>query len=272
MLDWIRRAFRRADGAERQRFFGLLDMLNAEAGGGEPTAATRSLGRLKIPSGTLVLGDPFYLPGLEVPNIPAGEAEISVSVRRYPSGGEMVTRLRIGFGFGFGEGAGDLLRRKVGEVGIDTGKLVVADLADIDEHWAATGKDRIGVISAAPDDTVLRLLTKRFQLETVRVNIARAEVVGPVSEELAAEIEAFLKADPRYSTFTFMYFRIETNSSFDRASGARQAYAFLPIGNSPEPLMFVCETGRGDGRYEVHGEFEEDRPRVLGVTFIDDLA
>jgi hypothetical protein len=43
--------------------------------------------------------------------------------------------------------------------------LVVADKADIDEHWTETGKDLIGVISTASDDTVVRLLAKRFQTQ-----------------------------------------------------------------------------------------------------------
>src|SRR5262249_12235172 len=184
---------------------------------------------------------------------------------RSPSGAGTLTSLRRSFG----ERAGDATRRKVGEVGIDSAKLVVADKADIEEHWTETGKDRIGVISTAPNDTVLRLLTKRFKLKTVRVNPVRAEVVGPVSEELTAEIEAFLKADPKYADYPFMYFHLQTNNSFDRANYMKKDWQFMPVGNRPEPLMFVCGTGRGDGCYEVQGQFDGDVPRLLTVTFIE---
>jgi hypothetical protein len=256
MFDWLRRVFGRSDADERQRFFETIDALNAEAGGGEPVTTTRSLGRLKLRSGTLALGDPQYVPGLEVPNVSSDEVEISASLWRYPSGGETVTALSLSLGGPTGSAA----QRKVGEVGIDSAKLVIADKADIDEHWTETGKDRIGVISTAPDDTLLRLLTKRFKLRTRRVNPVRAEVVGPVSRELAADIEAFLKADPKYADYPFMHFYVQTNNSFDRANHMDSAWPFLPVGNSPAPLMFVCGTGRGDGCYDVQGQFDGDFP------------
>ncbi len=266
MFDWLRRVFGRFGGDERRRFFETLDTRNAEAGGGEPVATTRSLGRLKLRSGTLALGDPQYLPGLEVPNVLADEVEISATLWQYPSGAETVTALRLRLGKVMGGGA----RRKVGEVGIDSAKLVVADKADIEEYWTEIGKDRIGVISTAPDDTVLRLVTNRFKLKTVRVNPVRAEVVGPVSEELAEEIEAFLKGDPRYADYPFLYFHVQTGNSFDRANYMASAWEFMPVGNGPLPLMFVCGTGRGDGCYDVQGQFDGEIPRMLTITFIED--
>jgi hypothetical protein len=244
----------------------MVDGLNAEAGGGAPLLTTQTLGRLPLRSGTLVLGDVGCVLDLEVPNVIASAASVSVSLRQYPSGAEQIAVLRLTLG----EPTGGVARRKVGEVGIDAAKLVVADKADVEEHWTETGPDRVGVVLTAPNDTVLRMLTRRFGLKTVRVNPVRAEVVGPVSEQLAAEIEAFLRADPRYADFPFMYFHVQTNNSFDRANYLDQAWAFLPVGNEPEPLMFVCGTGRGDGRYEVWGEFEGETPRILTVTFIDD--
>lgn len=264
MFDWLRRILGRSDADERQRFFETIDALNAQTGGGKPTATKQSLGRLKLRSRTLVLGDPQYVPGLEIPNVTSNEVEISASLWRYPSGAATVTALSLSLG-GPGHGTD---HRKVGEVGIDSAKLVVADKADIEEHWTETGRDRIGVISTAPDDTVLRLLTKRFKLKTRRVNVVRAEVVGTVSEQLAAEIESFLKADPKYADFPFMYFHVQTNNSFDRANYMDREWQFMPVGTSPEPLMFVCGTGRGDGYYEVFGHFDGDVPYVLNVNFI----
>jgi hypothetical protein len=258
--------FGRPDGDERQRLVETLDALNAEGGGGQPVATSRAFGRLKLRSGKLALGDPQCLPGLVVPNIAADEVEISASLWRYPSGAERVTALRLGLGEQTGRGT----CRKVGEVGIDSAKLVVADKADIEEHWTETGEDRIGVISTAPDDTVLGLLTKRFKLKTLRVNPVRAEVVGPVSEQLEAEIDSFLKADPKYAAYPFMHFHVQTNNSFDRANHMNRAWQFMPVGNSPAPLMFVCVTGRGDGCYDVQGHFDGETPRALTVAFIED--
>lgn len=266
MFDWLRRYLGRPNADERQRVYDTLDELNALDGGGRPVATTRSIGRLKVRSGTLVLSDPQYVPGLEVPNIATDQVEISLSLWRYPSGTEMVTGLRLALG----EPVPNMDRQKVGEVGIDSGALIVADKADIEEHWTETGKDRIGVISTAPDETVLKLLTKRFKLRTVRVNRLRAQVVGPVSEQLEAEIESFLKADPKYADYPFLHFRVQTNNSFDRANHMSGVWQFMPVGNDSEPLMFVCGTGRGDGCYDVEGAFVGETPRVLTVTFIED--
>ncbi|CAN5595527.1 hypothetical protein BH10PLA2_BH10PLA2_20620 [soil metagenome] len=265
MFDWLRRNFRRSGADERERFFETVDALNAEAGGGDPTETRRSLGRLKLRSGTLALGDPQCVLGLEVPNFAGDEVEISASLWRYPSGAETITALSLSFG----GPTGGAVERKVGEVGIDSAKLVVADKADIEEHWSETGKDRIGVISTAPDDSVLRLLTKRFKLKTRRVNPVRAEVVGPVSEQLVAEIECFLKANPKYADYPFMYFHLQTNNSFDRVNYLDRAWQFMPVGNSHEPLMFVCGTGHGDGCYDVQGKFDGDVVRVLTINFIE---
>lgn len=231
----------------------------------KPVATTRSLGRLKLRSGTLVVGDPQYLPAVEIPNVAAGEAEISASFWTYSTGAVTIAVLSIGLGESPGHGE----HRQVGEVGVDSAKLVVVDKRDFEEHWTDTGKDLIGVISRAPDDSVLRLLTKQFNLQTVPVNQVRAELIGPVSEELEAEIEHFLKADPRYAAYPFMYFRVQTNNSFDRANYMSHAWEFMPVGNSSKPLMFVCQTGRGDGCYDVYAEFIGDVPQSLTVTFID---
>jgi hypothetical protein len=264
MFDWLRRILRQSGGDERQRLFETVDALNAGARGGEPISCTRSLGRLKLPSRTLALGDPQYMPALEVPNFAVDEVEISASLWQYPSGAETVTALRLGLG----EQVGGGITRKIGEVGIDSAKLIVADKADVEQHWTQTGNDRIGVISTIPDDTVLRMLSKRFKLKTVRVDPLQAQVIGPVSEQLAAEIEDFLEADPRYAAYPFLYFHVQTNNSFDRANYMERAWEFMPIGNDPEPLMFVCVTGRGDGVYDVQGEFHGDVLRALTITFI----
>jgi hypothetical protein len=265
MFGWLRRILGRSEAEDREAFFQTIDGLNREAGGGKPIAVTTRLGSLKLPSGTLLLGDPQYLPSLEIPNIQAAEVEVSASLRRYPSSMEQVSALQ----FAWGDATDKIARRKIGEVAIDSAALVVVDKRDFDRHWTETGPDRIGVISIARDDTVLRLLTRRFQLQAIPVNSVRAEVVGPVSEELEAEMKAFLSADRRYADFPFIYFHVQTNNSFDRANRMPRAWEFMPVGNLPEPLMFVCSTGRGDGCYDVLGQFDGAAGGTLTINFID---
>jgi hypothetical protein len=266
MFEWLRRVLQQFSGDERQSFFETVDALNSQFGGGQPTVTTELLGNLRLRSGTLALADPQYVPGLEVCNIAAREVQILAKLWRYPTGIACVAALTVRLG---DESDGDSWRR-IGEVAIDSAKLVIADKADIEEHWTEVGRDRIGVISTAPDDTVLRMLAKRFDLDTVQINAVRAEVVGPVSEQLEEEIEIYLKSRTKYSQFPFLYFYVETNSSFDRANDIEKAWDFIPIGNENTPLMLVCGTGRGDGVYDVRCAFSGEIPRTLSITFIGD--
>jgi hypothetical protein len=265
MFDWINRFFRRSENDERRRFFDMIDDLNA-AGSGKPITIKRFLGFLKLRSTTLALGDPQCVISLEISNIVANEAAISASLWRYPSGSETV----IGLTICLGEPTHDGSRRTIGQIGIDSAMLVVADKADIEQHWTDVGKDRIGVISTTRNGTVLRMLTKRFKLKTVRVSPFWAEVVGPVSEQLEKEIEDYLKSKPEYADYPFMYFRVQTNNSFDRVNNVQEAWDFIPVGNADQPLMCVCGTGRGDGRYNVECSYQGDIPRELSINFIED--
>jgi hypothetical protein len=77
-----------------------VDALNAASGGGEPTTVDKVLGKLAVPSGTLILGDPQYLPQFEVPGIVDEEVEISAQLWQYPSGAAMVTAVLLKFGDG----------------------------------------------------------------------------------------------------------------------------------------------------------------------------
>jgi len=266
MFDWLKRIFGQSDDDERQRFFGMIDALNAEAKGGAPTTIGRQLGTLSIRSGVLAFGDPQYLPSLELPNIDTDEVSICVKLWQYPSGGATV----IGLTIELGNGSQCDEPRKIGELGIDSAALVIADKSDIDEHWTETGKDRIGVISTAPDDTLLRKLKKRFKLKTVQINPVRAEIVEPVSGSLEKEIEDYLKSIPEYAQFPFMHFHVQTNNSFDRANYVDKPWDFMPVGNDDSPLMFVCGTGRGDGCYDVQCRYSGDVPRSASINFIED--
>jgi hypothetical protein len=264
MLEWLRRTFWQSN--ERRRFLKTIDALNVEDGGGEPVVSQELLGSLKLRSGTLVLGDPQYLSSVEVSAIAVDEIAISATLWRYPSGLETVAALTIGLG----NSANVDSHRKIGKLGIDSAKLVVADKEDIEEHWTDVGKDRIGVISTARDDVLLRMLKKRYKLDAVQVSPIRAEFAAPVSESLEKDIEEYLKSIPAYADYPFQYFHVQTNNSFDRVNYADEAWSFIPVGNEPAPFMFACDTGRGDGLYNVKCGFSGDVPRVLSIRFIEE--
>ena len=263
MFDWFRRIFAGSEEQKRREFDALVDNLSSRKG--KPTVVEQRLGAIPLRSGTLTMGDPQNPLDLEVQNIEASEAGVWVKLWNYSTGAQMVAGLILRFGEEGTVGS----RRKIGEVGIDSAKIVLADKADIEEHWAEVGPARIGVISTAPDDTVLRLLQQRFKLKTIQVNEVRAEIVGPVSQSLEKEIQDYLKSKPEYADYLFLYFRLETSNSFDRTLDVG-TLDLIPVGNTSEPLMFVCNTGRGDGLYDVYGEFDGDVPRAVSIDFIDE--
>lgn len=256
----------RSEEDERKKFVALIDAINAGNAGGAPTTIERHLGNLNVRSGVLVLGDPQYVPAVVLPNIDVDQVSISAKLWQYPSGGVGVIGLRINIG----NDPQCEAPRKIGELGIDSAALVVADKADIDDHWTETGTDRIGVISTAADDSLLRELTRRFKLKTVQDNPVSAEVVSPVSEALEREIEDYLKSVPKYAAYPFLYFHVQTNNSFDRAIHLDTPWDFMPVGNDDLPLMFVCRTGRGDGIYDVYCQYAGDAPQMVSIDFIDD--
>ncbi len=268
MFGRIQRLFQRTRNTELEALAHTIDGLNARTHGGAPVVVDRRLGELPLRSGAIIIADPQYVPGLEVANIAASRVAFSAMLRRYPNGTETVVSLTLQFGDEAELFAGE--RRQIGEIAIDSAKVVIADKQDFEESWTEVGPDRIGVISTARDDTVLRLLTKRFKLKTVRRNRVRTEIVGPVSPELESEITTFLEADPKYGRWPFVYFNVQTNNSFERADFCTAAYQLLPIGRHASPLMFVCDTGRGDGSYDVEGVFDGPILRSIFIRFIED--
>lgn len=266
MFDWLKRIFGQFHDDKRQRFFGTIDTLNAVGTGGAPTTIERHLGKLAIRSGVLAFGDPQSLPSVEIPNIDTNEVSISGKLWQYPSGSAMV----IGLTIHLGNGSQCDAPRKIGELGIDSAVLVIADKSDIVEHWTESGKERIGVISTARDDRLLRNLKKKFQLKTRQVNPVRAELVDPVSTNLEQDIENYLMSIPEYAQFPFMYFYVQTNNSFQRTISMNKPWDFMPVGNDELPRMFVCGTGRGDGLYNVLARYTGDVPRIVTITFLED--
>ena len=253
----------------RDRFFALQDALNAAGAGGEPAVTERHLGDLPLRSGTLCLGDPQQPRAVTIPGVDAAAAAISARLRRYPSGREAVDALRIEFPADTPDAAPAGPPRVVGELAIDSARLVVADAADLEEHWLDTGSDRIGLVSTHPPE-LAPALQARFGWETVRRDPFDLEVVGPISPDLERDVRDYLKSVPEFAQFHYLNFKVHTNDSFDRLNGGGSGPRFLPVGGADGPVLFTCGTGRGDGRYEVRCTFAGETPRVVTVDFTAD--
>ena len=252
---------------QREDLFETVDRLNAAGHGGGPVEETVLVGTLSTPSRSLVLEDPQSMPdGLTAVGLATDKVTINLDVLRYPDGAATVQRLRISSGPK--AQVEDLV--VLGEIGIDSGKVCIADVDAAAEHWTQIGKDRIGVIRTNRSQKFHRQLKKRFKLKTVQVDGFHAEVVGPVSEELESKIAEYLNSVPEYSKYPYMYFTVQTNDSFQRVNFISEEWAFLPIGNCPQPLMFACGTGRGDGTYEVRAAGDNGLTHSLIVDFMPD--
>lgn len=264
MLNWLRNILPWTKASRKRQFYSTLDSLNANAHGGKPVTIQKLLGNLKLHSGTICLGDPQYVRDLVISHIPTNKAAIAGTLWQYPSGGETVVALTVTFNSTKAVES----HRVVGQVGIDSAAMVIVDRADVDAHWTETGRDRIGVVTTPKNDLVLRRIRKKFKLRAVKVNPIRWEILGPISEKLEQEIVEYLKTYPEYEKYPFMFFNVQTNNSFDRANFMKEPWAFMPVGNADEPLMFVSGTGRGDGCYDVVGGFAGNDLVELSIDFL----
>lgn len=252
---------------QSESIFTTVDRLNASGHGGGPIAESVPVGTLSVPSKSLILQDPQGMPdGLVVSNLASNEVSIELDILRYPDGAASVKSLCVSSCPDAKVGTPVV----IGQIEIDSAKVCVADSVASLEHWTQIGKDRIGIIKTASSQKFHRQLKKRFKLKTAQINGFQAEVVGPVSEELESEIAEYLSSIPEYSKYPYMYFRVQTNDSFDRVNGMSKEWDFLPIGNFPEPLMFACGTGRGDGTYNVRASANNGLTHSLTVDFMPD--
>jgi hypothetical protein len=267
MIRAITRFFDRFRKAEVSDFIRAIDDLNVARHGGRATIGYGEIGELALPSSAVVIGDPMDGPlGVVIENIRSGRVKFSCEMWEYPDGA--LTPRRLDLEFEPGRTADD--RRVVGSIGVESGQLFVADRADCESNWTTTGVDRIGIIQTARDQRVVKLLKKQFGLKVKQVRPWAAEVVGPVSEALESEIEAYLKTIPEFAQFPFLYFRVDTNNTAERAGVVSGPGAFIPIGNSAEPQMLVCKSGRGDGCYQIIGQYDGDVPCRASVVLISD--
>lgn len=263
MLNWIFNRFSKP----KENIFQLVDRLNARARGGAPKAEFGHLGTLFVPSLSLTLDDPMYLPqGLTIDNLASAKASFDAEIWRYPSGAITIKSLHIRFS----EATEFQEHKEVGALSIDSATVVAADTEAIRDNWTETGLDRIGVISTVRNQELHRDLKKRFKLQTKQVFVTRAETVQPVSPELEAEITRYLESNPEYAESAYMYFHVQTNNSCDRAVMKEEVWANMPIGNQPEPLMFACSTGRGDGHYPTRASLIDSQVHSLDIPFITD--
>jgi hypothetical protein len=232
-----------------------------------PRVADGMIAELSVPSGTLLLGDPmhFYAP-VRVEGIPTDTVPVRGWVIRYPEGGVRLARV----GLTFRPDAPDS-RRTLGEIHVDSAKVVAVDAEAHERYWQHVGPERIGHITLLDEGRVVRLLEKQFGLKTRVVNEIAAECEAPISEELEARIVAYLQTFSKYAEFPFMYFYIKTMNTVDRISEAMLQdglWSEVVLDEASGARLLAFSSGFGDGTYEVEGLYHAGDLVGVEVEFI----
>ena len=231
-----------------------------------PVFRRETIGEVHCRSGTILLADPMLIfDPVRVEGVPAGQVPVVAELIRYPEGGVRVAMVRLCVR----EGEPDS-RRALGEVGVDSAKVVAVDARTQEDCWKEVGPDRIGHTSGPDHRKIARMIAKRFNLRDREVNFISSEFLEPISEELEAEITAYLQTFPEYAEFTFIYFRIRTNCTTERIADAmtERLWCGLELGSDPGERLLAITSGFGDGRYTVEGLYSGGELLAAEVRFI----
>jgi hypothetical protein len=234
--------------------------------GNKPSVRRLPIGEIAVSSGCLLLADPQYIEiPLAIDQVPVGKWPVFADVVGDPNDSGRVAKVHFSFG---AIGSGPL--QEIGQVAIDSARMVAIDRQDCQTYWAKTGPDRIGVATTLQDRRVVALLKKHFNLDCVQINAIRAEVIQPVSPEMEVEIEKLLRSIPEYAQFPYMYFYVQTNNTFDKVNRMSDPWGTIELDMPSRASLLTFKTGYGDGTYQAFGQFNNGIATGLEMTFIED--
>jgi hypothetical protein len=231
-----------------------------------PRVFRETIGHVSCRSGTLLLADPSLIfDPVRVEGVPVGRVPVVAELIRYPEGGTRVAMVRLHIRDGELDS-----RQMLGEVGVDSAKIVVVDARTHEECWKEVGPDRIGHTSGQNHVKIAKLIGKRFGLRHHEVNFISSEFLTPISEELEAAITSYIETLPEYAKFSYIYFRIKTNNTVDRIWAAMNGrnWAEVALGSRPDESLIAVTSGFGDGRYTVESFTRGGELLAVEVRFI----
>ncbi len=233
----------------------------------QPSVHHQVLGELRCHSCVLLLADPssIYDP-VKVEGVPTGQHPLHSSIIPFPEGGERVAKIA----FRFRPGDADEWRI-LGSISVNSATVVALDEATFQSHWKEVGPERIGRTGTPKDHRrIAKLIGDKFGLEWRKVDFLHSEFVAPISEEMESQIMAFLQTFPEYSTYPFMFFRIETRNSRDRVFEAmrERKWSEVILDEESGAHLVAVSSGFGDGRYEVEGLYNAGELLAVEIEFI----
>lgn len=240
---------------------GWMDWFTLKRDPAIPICRQSEIGTVRVESGCLLLGDPTYISDMtRIDGIPSGEHSVHALSVRYPAGFSRLAKIGIRFQPGITDS-----QRKIGGFDVESGMAVVADCDVIQQHWAEVGPARIGISCGKDSRRVAKLIEKQFGVKWVPRSITSMKSVQPISEQLEEQITAYLQTFPEFEKYTFIYFSIHTENSYDRVAASLQNGAWNEVELDPisHAALLVMSTGYGDGQYDLFGIFQGNK--LLGI-------
>jgi hypothetical protein len=232
-----------------------------------PTLIAATIGEVKISSGSLLIADPSWLHGpVQIEEIPRGRMPVEVEIIRYPEGAPHIKKIAMRFQPGQAES-----RRALGDVEVESARVVLLDAATYERYWQEVGPERIGLTSTPKHHLrVAELIRKKFGLKSREISMIHSRFLEPISQEMESRIVAFLKTIPEYAEYAFMYFRVETGNTFQRLQQA-MAHAHcceMVLDEASGANLVAVTSGFGDGSYQVEGLYRSQDLLGIEIEFI----
>ncbi|HEV7278855.1 MAG TPA: hypothetical protein VGN57_01475 [Pirellulaceae bacterium] len=244
-------------------------------------SAKRIVGSLELPSGVVVLMDPCSDSVVEVSGFVERRAIVvveefhdPVEEMRNPSFNAVLRRIELVFD----PDAPVDKTRKLGALEIESARIAAADRDDWKRHRQEVGPLRELRMNARfdPDGKIRFAIMNEFGVAWRAIDLHRLVYAAtrPVEQDeyVAMQRAGWLAAgnappvDEIYPSFGLTHV---TGSTFDRMNEFR-GIGFLPIGDPEGPAAFLGLSGRGEGTYEVVGQFAEDRIVRVEIRFRED--
>jgi hypothetical protein len=234
-----------------------------------PTFSQTAIGDLPVPSGKVLIVDPMFLDPSDTTSgvtidVPVSKIAVQGQIIRYPEGGNRVA----GIGLFFGEPPPDS-RRCLGQVSVDSARVVLVDPVAVSRYWKKVGPERLGRIGIPNGEPMARQIAKQFAL-TPRFDGFFWEFAEPIPERLEEQIRVYLETLPEDTGFAHYFFHVETRNTHDqiRETMSEQRWCEFVLDEASGASLLAVTSGFGDGRYEVEGLYRSGQLIGVEVEFI----
>ncbi len=224
----------------------------------------KSIGKLNVASGKILISDPLYLTEaydrvLEIGNIPAGNYEYIIQIRYYKNDKRITKSELI-----LKENGKVKTKKTIGKFIVESATGCLIDKEAFDAHFVKKGKDRIGEFYGNDNLFYANKIKEEFGMDYILINEHSSQLLEDVSEEQEKHIRAFLKY--LYNKDVFF---IKTNNTYDKIVEEMEkqyiptySYANLILDEKTKSNLIAFSTGFGDGEYEVTGSYDKNNELV----------